>query len=233
MKKKIVSKITLASLSISILLSTCNIERAVASITIISVYPPTSTASIGEAFTIGITITEVTNLYGWQFNLTFDPAILNVTEVNEASFLKKVAQTTFLKSINNTAGYALVCALFSPPIPPDGAYGSGTVANVTFRVKSGGETPLEFNKTMTKLRTIMNISNKRCPVPIEHATRDGYYSTDDGKKEAFNLIDDSEFGVTWNLNPLPLFALTTVVFMATTFYLALRKSEVKQDLKIT
>jgi len=225
MKKKTVSKVMLTLLSTSILISAFNIKPAIANVTIISVYPQRSTAPIAEAFTISITITEVTNLYGWQFNLTFDPTILSVTDVSEASFLKQVAHTIFVESMNNIAGYVLVGTLFSPPLPPDGAYGSGTLANVTFEAKSVGETPLEFDKKMTKLRTIINLSNKTCQIPIEHATRDGYYYTDDGKKEAVDMIDDAEFGITWNLNSLPLFVMATVLFMATTIYLVKKKTK--------
>ena len=36
-----------------------------------------------------------------------------------------------------------------------------------------------------------------------------------------DAIDDVQLGITWDLNPL--FVMTTVVFMATTVYLAVRK----------
>jgi len=145
---------------------------------ILSVYPPTSTAGIGETFTVDITIADVTlensinGVYGWQFGMSFDPNILMCTEVSEGPFLKTAGDTYLLgPKINNTAGTIVVGdALF--PFPATGAIGSGTLANITFKVKSAGQTLLEFDKTLTKLRTWVfpNV------VPIEHETRGGYFS---------------------------------------------------------
>ena len=126
---------------------------------------------VGETFTINVNIFNVRNLYGWQFNLTFDPAILNVTEVIEGTFLKQVTRTIFLRKINNTAGFVLAMASFMPPYPPDGAYGDGPLASVTFKVKSFGQTILEFNKTMTYLGTVI----QHWVLPIEHVTKGGYF----------------------------------------------------------
>jgi len=39
---------------------------------VISVEPPTSTAGVGESFTVDINITDVSNLYSWEFHMSFN-----------------------------------------------------------------------------------------------------------------------------------------------------------------
>jgi len=125
---------------------------------------------IGETFTVSVSVLNVRNLYGGQFNLTFDPTILSVSGVTEGPFLKQVAKTIFLRKIDNTAGFVLAASTFMPPFPPEGAYGNGTLAGVTFKVKSFGQTLLEF-VVGTRLLTVI----ESVLVPIEHVTEGGYF----------------------------------------------------------
>jgi len=127
---------------------------------------------VGETFTLRVNITNVRDLYGWQFKITYDPTIIDVTGVTQESFLKQAGQTVFAKVVDNTVGFVMAMSILNFPYPSDGAYGNGALANVTFRVKSNGQTLLQFDKTMTKLRSV--IAGQ--VVPIEHETRDCYFS---------------------------------------------------------
>ena len=49
----------------------------------------TTSVRVGDAFTVHVNAEKVTDLAGWQFNLTFDPTILEAVEVKEGGFLKK------------------------------------------------------------------------------------------------------------------------------------------------
>lgn len=55
----------------------------------------------GEVFTLNITVTDVTNLYGWEVKLYYDSSILNGTSVSEGSFLKGTGETFFESTLNN------------------------------------------------------------------------------------------------------------------------------------
>jgi parallel beta-helix repeat protein len=140
---------------------------------LISIEPQTTIGTpVGETFTIDINISNVRNLYLWQFKLVFNPAIISATIVAQGPFLEQAGTTFFIPMVDNTQGYVLVGAFLRGPPPPEGAYGNGTLASVTFQVKSAGQTPIQFDKMWTKLRTDMMGSI----IPIEHETRDGYFS---------------------------------------------------------
>lgn len=111
----------------------------------------------GETFTINVTVSDVTNLYGWQFNITFDPNVLRCEKVAEGPFLSSVNTTVYpAPKIDNDKGYVMSSSLlWAPGYPPQGASGSGILANVTFSVKSGGTTSLHFDSTRTYLRTVV------------------------------------------------------------------------------
>lgn len=110
--------------------------------------------SPGGTFTVNVTVTDVSEVYGWQVNITFNPQILNVENVTEGTFLKQLNKTVFMKTIDNTGGYVLLSCLFFP-VPEQGASGSGLLAQVNFTVKGSGSSSLHFEGDGTKLRTVI------------------------------------------------------------------------------
>jgi len=113
---------------------------------------------------------EVTDLYAWSINLTFDPAVLNVENVTEGPFLKQVHNTLPLPpNINNAAGFVFAGAIFMIPLPENGATGSGVLATIVFTVKGSGVTNLRFE--LHKLHTII-ASNQ---ILIKHTATDGVF----------------------------------------------------------
>ncbi len=110
--------------------------------------------SPGGTFSINVTITGVSELFGWQINITFNPQILNVESMGEGPFLKQQNDTIFMRQSDNTVGYAFVSAIFNPPYPSYGASGSGLLGNITFSVKGSGSSSLHFGKN-TKLKTVI------------------------------------------------------------------------------
>lgn len=122
----------------------------------ISLDPKIGTAAPGEFFTLDITIADVTpensqplGLIAWQVNMSFNPDIVNVSAIAEGPFLEQAGSTWWLPSkIDNDNGYiGMGTSLFPIPSPPaEGAYGSGVLANITFQVKTEGETTLHFEE---------------------------------------------------------------------------------------
>ena len=98
----------------------------------------------GDIFTLGILAENITDLAGWQFDIAFDPAILEAVNVSEGDFLKTSGSTTFFQGgkIDNVAGK--ITGLNTARLSAQGATGTGTLLQVNFKAKSGGETKLEL-----------------------------------------------------------------------------------------
>ena len=61
---------------------------------------------IGDTFTFDVRADNVSDLAGWQFDIAFDPAILEAVDVSEGDFLKTDGGATFFQRghIDNAAG---------------------------------------------------------------------------------------------------------------------------------
>jgi len=128
----------------------------------ISVVPLTVTASIGENFSINVNISNVLDLYGWEFRLSWNATLLDAVSAVEGPFLKAKGQTFFTYKINNTVGYVLVDCTLLGIVP--GVSGNGTLATVGFYVKGRGESILDLHNT-----TLLNSLEQ----PIIHVAVDG------------------------------------------------------------
>ena len=96
----------------------------------------------GDTFTLDISAEDIFDLAGWQFDIAFDPAILETLNVSEGNFLKTDGGTTFFQSgrIDNAAGK--IAGLSAARLSDQGVSGTGTLLQVRFKAKSGGETQL-------------------------------------------------------------------------------------------
>ena len=67
---------------------------------------PDTPIHIGDAFTVDLNAENVTDLAGWQFDIVFDPAVLEAVEVNKGDFLESRGGTTFFQkgAIDNATG---------------------------------------------------------------------------------------------------------------------------------
>ena len=101
---------------------------------------------IGDTFTLDIRAENVSDLAGWQFDIAFDPAILEAINVSEGDFLKTDGGTTFFQggSIDNASGK--ITGLSAARLSGGGASGTGTLLQVRFKAKVAGETELALDK---------------------------------------------------------------------------------------
>jgi len=100
----------------------------------------------GDTFTLNIRAENIADLAGWQFDIAFDPAVLEAINVTEGDFLKADGGTTFFHggSIDNAAGK--IGGLNAARLSAQGVSGTGTLLQVRFKAKSGGETVLTLHK---------------------------------------------------------------------------------------
>ena len=110
---------------------------------------------IDDTFTLDISAETVFDMAGWQFDIAFDPAILEAISVSEGNFLK-TGGTTFFQggSIDNANGK--ITGLSAARLSAQGVAGTGSLLQVRFKAKSGGETALvlqnfEFGATTGNL----------------------------------------------------------------------------------
>ena len=105
----------------------------------------TPNVRVGDTFTVHVNAEKVTNLAGWQFDLTFDPTVLETIEVKEGGFLKRGGGTTFFQrgTIDNTAGK--IADISSALISKDGITGTGTLLSVVFSAKAAGSSQMALN----------------------------------------------------------------------------------------
>ena len=101
---------------------------------------------VGETFTLHLKADNITDLAGWQGDITFDPAVLKVNNVSEGSFLKQNGgRTHFLKgTIDNTTGR--IDGIGSARISEGGASGEGILLSITFTAKANGESRLSLRE---------------------------------------------------------------------------------------
>ena len=94
-----------------------------------------------DTFTLDIGAKEVFDMAAWQFDIAFDPAILEAINVTEGDFLKRGSTTLFQSgTIDNAVGK--ITGLSAIRLSTRGVSGTGTLLQVTFKAKSGGETRL-------------------------------------------------------------------------------------------
>ena len=101
---------------------------------------------VGDTFTFQLKAENISDLAGWQGDITFDPAVLKVNNVREGNFLKQGGgRTHFLKgTIDNTEGR--VTGVGSARISEGGVSGEGILLSVTFTAKANGESRLSVRK---------------------------------------------------------------------------------------
>jgi hypothetical protein len=108
------------------------------------VSPSTVTVDAGQSFSINVTISSVSDLYGWQFALNWSASLLDLVNVTEGPFLESGGSnsTYFNYNLNATAGNFIADSTLLGDVP--GVSGSGVLATITFYVKNGGQCPLNL-----------------------------------------------------------------------------------------
>ena len=105
-------------------------------------------AEIGQTIQVNINVTNVRNLWGWELNyLTFNPKVLNLTQVQEGPFLKTGGPTFFITTLNDTNWLqAGILPSTNEAINVNAtAHGSGVILSLTFAVLAAGTSPIIIN----------------------------------------------------------------------------------------
>lgn len=119
------------------------------SATTISFATQPAAVHVGENFTLNVLVADATDLYGFQFDVAFDPAIVQAHVVLEGDFLTAGGgATSFIPgTIDNIAGTVSFTAntlLGSGP----GASGDGFVVHLLFEALAAGQSELSFGNVV-------------------------------------------------------------------------------------
>ncbi len=113
----------------------------------LALIPATRRVTVGDIFTQTVRIQQAPALGGFQTDLVYDPALLEVEAVAIGPFLGSTGRsvTPLGPTINNVVGRVTFGAFTFGDQP--GATGSGDLAYIRFRAKSMGQTTLAFQQT--------------------------------------------------------------------------------------
>ena len=137
-----------------LLFSGAHVQPALADMaeaTTVTVSPSPATINSGETVTVAVYINNVTDLYGADIRLSFDPARLEVVDADLLLSGIQVTDGNFLTGLfvifreaNNTAGTIKYAVAQVNPTPERS--GSGVLFYVSLRGKSAGTTTLHFTR---------------------------------------------------------------------------------------
>jgi len=140
-----------------------NISSTLENSTILFVNPETLTVDVGQTFSVDIYVSNVIDLYGWEFKLRWNLTLLDALNITEGDFLRSYGDTLFVINVNNTEGWLRAACTLIGGIP--GVNGSGILATVEFYAESVGQTMLDLYDTK-----LVN----SCEESIQHSAHDGY-----------------------------------------------------------
>ncbi len=142
---------------------------------------------IGDTFDVDIRAENVTDLAGWQFDIDFNPEILQAVEVSEGDFLKSDGGATFFRrgGIDNTNGK--ITGFSAARITSGGASGSGSVLQVRFKAKSDGETKMALQNFL--FGSVTEESIPATPLEIHITVEERLLTGDVNRDGVVNILD--------------------------------------------
>jgi general secretion pathway protein D len=126
--------------------------------TVVSIEPASNNISAGDTLSLDIKVTDVTDLYGFQFDIGFSPSILSATAVTEGAFLPSGGSTLFIPgTIDNVLGtISFTADSLVGPIP--GVTGSDMLASVSFQAVGAGTSAVSLSNIILLDSTLAEIA---------------------------------------------------------------------------
>lgn len=153
MKSNLVLRLLSAWLLLTLVLLGTPTPRALAADPVVKVVPATSSIQVGETVVVSVTVEDVTNLFGAEFHLTFNAAVLEVVDADAGTGGVQIGMGDFLTPdfvAQNLADNATGTVDFaiSQMAPHAAVSGSGTLATITFKGKAEGTANVAFTSVL-------------------------------------------------------------------------------------
>jgi len=120
-----------------------------------------------STFTINVTIADVEDLYGYEFNLTFNPSVLICLQVEIHDVLNETNYIPNL-SIDSIKGFTIINVTYYPPANPLNIYPPTPLVTIKFRVKAIGTS----NLTLCNTKLVDSAGQL-----IPHGVHSGYFQS--------------------------------------------------------
>lgn len=154
--QKVKVRLLRAVLAVVVVLVPCS-SRGLAD-PLVSIQPIASTVETGSVFALTVNISSVSDLFAFQFDLGFNPAILAAQSVTEGALLPSGGSTFFIPgTIDNTAG-TITLTLDSLFGPGPGVSGNGVLASVNFQALAIGASSVTLSNVVLLDSTLSEIS---------------------------------------------------------------------------
>ena len=113
----------------------------------ISVLPSSPTVSVGGSPFVNVNVAGLTDLYAFQFDVIFNPAILSVVSITEGSLFSSVGVFFSPGTIDNTAGtITFIGDSLSGPGP--GVSLDGALAQILFNAIGPGSSSIDLSNVI-------------------------------------------------------------------------------------
>ena len=152
MRSRIKTTVTLTFALVALLLVALTWDVA-ASQTVIKLVPREEQIRVSKETTVDLTVEQVTELYGAQIMIRFDPAVLEVVDADPAKEGIQVQPGTLpspdfivQNMADNQAGTIDYALTSLPPSKPSS--GDGVIARITFRAKKAAVSPLILEQAL-------------------------------------------------------------------------------------
>ena len=177
-----------ANLSISVILTTLFLsETALA--TTVYIDPPSKSISETGNVSVNVSISDVQDLYGFQFDLTYNPGVLKFLDIHEGPFLGSDGNSTFWSNPNTSTPGFLDNTISTRLGMVGGLDGNGVLATLLFSPVANGTS--EINLTDVILgspdseRIPTNVNNTLFTVSLSYHRSD---TNQDGCVETGELM---------------------------------------------
>lgn len=105
---------------------------------VISIDPTSQSVAAGTDFTVDVNISNVSDLYAYQFDLTFDPCVFQAVSSTEGAFLPQGGATFFIPGTNDNVGGTVSATAGTLLTAVNGVSGSGELVAFTFDALKAG-----------------------------------------------------------------------------------------------
>ena len=112
---------------------------------ILSIAPSSSTVGAGSNVVLDLNIANVTDLFVFQFDLSFAPGTVSAASIVEGAFLAGGGTTAFIPGTIDNVGGTIAATADTLIGPGPGVNGSGTLAVLTLTGLAPGTSSIDFS----------------------------------------------------------------------------------------
>lgn len=160
-----ISSICIAALLLSLVFSFFPSGKVLAADATLTINPTPATVAWNGTSTINVVINNVTNLYGYDIELSFDPNIIQVVSVSNGGFLSLGTQDgPYIDNVNGIISYSN--AQRNPAQPQTG---TGTLISILVQGVNVGQSPIRF-ETDSPFATLSDRNGISIPFTFTNGT---------------------------------------------------------------